>query len=88
MIFISILVMIVAMALPSSSFQQSPVLLSRTNAICLIYAGVLAFNTLYIQPIGSGIGTYSGFYVANTVNQFIETFLLLKAKLLILRIRL
>ena len=79
MIFISILVMIVAMALPSSSFQQSPVLLSRTNAICLIYAGVLAFNTLYIQPIGSGIGTYSGFYVANTVNQFIETFLLLTA---------
>ena len=79
MIFISILVMIVALALPSTSLQQSPVLINRTNTICLIYAGMLAYNTLYIQPIGSGISSYSGFYVANTVTQYMEMFLIFTA---------
>lgn len=79
MIFISILVMIVAMALPSTSLQQSPVLINRINVICLIYAGILAYNTLYIQSIGSSIGVYSGFYVANTVTQYMEMFLIFTA---------
>ena len=79
MIFISILVMIVAMALPSTSLQQSPVLISRTIVISLIYAGVLVFNTLDIQSIGSSIGIYSGFYVANAVTQYMEMFLILTA---------
>ena len=34
----------------------------RISAISLTYAGVLAFNTLYIQSIGSGIGLYSGLF--------------------------
>ena len=76
MIFISILIMIVALALPSTSLQQTPILFSRISAISLIYAGMLAFNTLYIQSIGSGIGTYSGFYVANFITQSIEMFLM------------
>ena len=73
MIFISILVMIVAMALPSTSLQQSPVLISRTIVISLIYAGVLVFNTLDIQSIGSSIGIYNGLFQFSFVS-IIDTF--------------
>ena len=58
MIFISIMILIVAIALQS----LSPVILSRISAIVFIYAGVLSFNAFYIQSIGSGIGIYSGLF--------------------------
>jgi NADH-ubiquinone oxidoreductase chain 2 len=60
MIFISILILIVAIALPSINKLISPILLARISSIVFIYAGVLSFNALYIQSIGSGIGIYSG----------------------------
>ena len=60
MILLSILFLIVAMALPSFNKHISPILFTRLATIVLIYSGVLAFNTFYIQSIGSGIGVYSG----------------------------
>lgn len=43
------------------------VLLTRISAIVFIYAGVLSFNALDIQSIGSGIGIFSGLLHATTV---------------------
>ena len=45
-------------------------ILVRISSIVLIYAGVLLISTFYIQPIGSGIGIYSGLFQA--INQFME----------------
>ena len=75
MIFISIMILIVAIALKS----LSPVLLTRISAIVFIYAGVLSLNALDIQSIGSSIGIYNRFYVANAVTQYLEMFLILTA---------
>ena len=62
----------------------SPVILSRISAIVFIYAGVLAFNTFYIQAIGSGIGIYSGFFQVSTVSQLFDIFLFFIAGLILI----
>ena len=75
MIFISILILIVAIALPSINKLISPILLTRISSIIFIYAGALSLNALYIQSIGSGIGIYSGLFQITTVSQLIDTFI-------------
>nr|YP_009517143.1 NADH dehydrogenase subunit 2 [Asterophora parasitica]AYE93055.1 NADH dehydrogenase subunit 2 [Asterophora parasitica] len=84
MIFISILTLIVAKALPSLNNNLSSVYFTRISAIVFVYAGVLSFNTLYIQSIGSGIGIYSGLFQVTVISQFIEVFLLLIGSLILI----
>lgn len=84
MIFLSILILIVAKALPSCNTNLSSILFTRISAIIFIYAGVLSFNTLYIQSIGSGIGIYSGLFHVTTVSQLIEVFLLIIGSLILI----
>ena len=75
MIFISILILIVAIALPSINKLISPILFTRISSIVFLYAGALSLNALYIQSIGSGIGIYSGLFQITTVSQLIDTFI-------------
>jgi len=60
MIFISVLILIVVIAIPSFKRQFSPIFLIRISSIIFLYTGALSFNAFYIQLIGSGIGIYSG----------------------------
>nr|YP_010697857.1 NADH dehydrogenase subunit 2 [Phellinidium ferrugineofuscum]WCF76818.1 NADH dehydrogenase subunit 2 [Phellinidium ferrugineofuscum] len=76
MIFLSLLLIIVAIALPSFKTQLSPLILTRITTIILIYSGALAFNALYIQSIGSGIGIYSGLFHITTISQQLDIFIL------------
>nr|YP_009652985.1 hypothetical protein [Taiwanofungus camphoratus]QCG70023.1 hypothetical protein [Taiwanofungus camphoratus]UKQ56098.1 hypothetical protein [Taiwanofungus camphoratus]WRO45224.1 hypothetical protein [Taiwanofungus sp. YW-2023a] len=69
MIFLSILILIVAIALPSINKNISSALYLRIVSIILIYAGALAFNALYIQSIGSGIGIYSDLFHVTLASQ-------------------
>jgi NADH-ubiquinone oxidoreductase chain 2 len=84
MIFISILTLIVAKALPSLNNNLSSIYFTRISAIIFIYAGVLSFNSLYIQSIGSGIGIYSGLFHITQVSQLIEFFFLIIASLILI----
>jgi NADH-ubiquinone oxidoreductase chain 2 len=84
MIFISILILIVAIALPSFNKQVSPILFTRISSIIFIYAGALSFNALYIQSIGSGIGIYSGLFHVTIISQFLEVFLLIIGSLILI----
>lgn len=72
MLFLSILLLIMVMAIPSLKKQISPILFQRLSSIILIYAGVLSFNALYIQSIGSGIGIYSGLFHVTFISQIID----------------
>jgi NADH-ubiquinone oxidoreductase chain 2 len=76
MMLISILILIVAMALPSINRGISSNFYVRISAISLIFAGVLSFNAMYIQSIGSGIGIYSGLFQVSIISGLLETFLL------------
>ena len=84
MIFISILILIVAIALPSFNKHLSPILFSRISSIIFLYAGVLSFNALYIQSIGSGIGIYSGLFHVTFVSQLLEVFLFIIGSLILI----
>lgn len=75
MIFISLLILIVAIAIPSIRFNLSPNLFIRLTAIIFIYAGGLALNALYIQSIESGVGLYSGLFHVTVTSQIIDIFL-------------
>ena len=78
MIVITILLFIVAMSLPSFQNSISTVSFSiRISTLSFIYAGALAFNALYIQEIGSGIGIYSGLFQVTSFSQYIDIFILL-----------
>ena len=83
MVFISILIFIVALSLPSLKKQLSPSFFIRVSSITFIYAAVLSFNTVYIQSIGSGIGIYSGLFFISSFSQSFDTFILLTASLIL-----
>ena len=75
MIFLSILILIVAVALPSIKEQLTPVIFTRVTSITFIYALSISLNALYIQSIGSGIGLYSGLFHITLLSQFFDLFL-------------
>ena len=78
MLFISLLIQIVALALHSNTNFNivTPLLFTRIAAIVFIYSGALSFNALYIQLIGSGIGIYSGLFHVTIVSQFLDLFII------------
>jgi NADH-ubiquinone oxidoreductase chain 2 len=73
MIFISLLILIVAMAL----FSEHNMQYNRISALILFYAGALTLNALYIQSIGSGIGIYGGLFQITIISQFFDLFIYL-----------
>jgi NADH-ubiquinone oxidoreductase chain 2 len=77
MIFFSLLIFIVVIALSSKQHTYNMPIYNRISAIILFYAGALAFNAYYIQSIGSGIGIYSGLFQVTLITQFMDTFLLI-----------
>jgi len=84
MIFLSILIIIVAIALPSYKQNLFLVLIIKISAIIFIYFAALAFNALYIQSIGSGIGIYSGLFHVTIISQIYYIILFILAALIAL----
>ena len=83
MIFMSILILIVAIALPLINRNLTSILYARITSILFIYAGALAFNAFYIQSIGSGIGVYSGLFQITQISQLFDSFICLIGSLII-----
>ena len=84
MIFLSILILIVAFALPSLKQRITYVLYARISSIIFIYAGALALNAFYIQSIGSGIGIYSGLFQVTAITQLLDVFILIIGALILI----
>jgi NADH-ubiquinone oxidoreductase chain 2 len=74
MIFISIITLIAAKALPLFK-KISSIHISRIASIIFIYTGACSFNCFYIQSIGSGIGIYNGLFQITPITQLMEIFL-------------
>jgi NADH-ubiquinone oxidoreductase chain 2 len=86
MLFISILISIMVMAISSLKTKITPILFQRMSSIILIYAGALSLNALYIQSIGSGIGIYSGLFHVTFISQLLDIFIyIIGAAILIAR---
>jgi hypothetical protein len=84
MIFMSILTLIVAKALPLFNKQISSIHFTRIASIIFIYTGAITLNCLYIQSIGSGIGIYSGLFHITQISQLIEIFLFIIGGLILI----
>jgi NADH-ubiquinone oxidoreductase chain 2 len=74
MIFISIITLIAAKALPLFH-KISSIHISRIASIIFIYTGAISVNCLYIQSIGCGLGIYSGLFHITPISQLMEIFL-------------
>nr|WVH38022.1 NADH dehydrogenase subunit 2 [Ganoderma leucocontextum] len=84
MIFLSILILIVAIALPSINQNIRSILYVRISSIIFIYAGALAFNAFYFQSIGSGIGIYSGLFQVTTISQLLDILILVIGSIILI----
>ena len=73
MIFLSLLILIVAIALPSINKNISSISYIRICSIIFIYSGALILNALFIQSIGSGIGMYSDLFHVTVISQLLDT---------------
>nr|YP_009504212.1 NADH dehydrogenase subunit 2 [Lactarius hatsudake]AWX52909.1 NADH dehydrogenase subunit 2 [Lactarius hatsudake] len=84
MMFISIMILIVAIALPSINRNISPNLYLRISSLLLFYTGALAFNAFYIQSIGSGIGIYSGLFQITLFTQLFDIVIVLTGSVILI----
>jgi NADH-ubiquinone oxidoreductase chain 2 len=77
MIIFSIIILIVAKALPVLNTKIYSIHVTRITTIVFLFSGALTLNILNLENIGSGIGVYSGFFQVTTISQLIEIFLFL-----------
>ena len=82
--FFSIMILIVAIALPSINRNISPNLYLRISSLLLLYTGALAFNAFYIQSIGSGIGIYSGLFQITLFTQLFDIVIVLTGSVILI----
>jgi|SwirhirootsSR3_FD_contig_81_1352853_length_1900_multi_6_in_0_out_0_1 NADH-ubiquinone oxidoreductase chain 2 len=82
MVLISILIMILVIAL--SSLRITAIYFNRIAIILLLYSGVLAYNTLYTGPVGSGVGVFGGLFQVTTITQSMDVFIYLVGALVLL----
>ena len=83
MIFISLLILIVAIALKPIYIELNPKIITRITSLIFIYSAALSFNVLYFQNIGRGIGIFSGLFEITLVSQYIDIFLFIIAALIL-----
>ena len=84
MMFISIMILIVAIALPSINRNISPNLYLRISSLLLLYTGALTFNAFYIQSIGSGIGIYNGLFQITLFTQLFDIVIVLTGSIILI----
>jgi NADH-ubiquinone oxidoreductase chain 2 len=75
MVIFSIIILIVAKALPVLNTKIYSIHVTRITTIVFLFSGALTFNTLNLENLGTGIGVYSGLFQVTTISQLIEIFL-------------
>ena len=77
MIFITILTLIVAKALPVIKSNLSTIHFTRISSLVFFFSAILSIQILNINSIGSGIGLYSGLFHITQINLIFEIFILI-----------
>jgi NADH-ubiquinone oxidoreductase chain 2 len=84
MMSLSILIFTVAYALPLINKQLCSIHFIRLVSMVLLLSGLLSFNTLYLQSIGTGIGIYSGLFHITNIGVTMELFLLVIGSIILI----
>ena len=82
MILISVLILIVSIAL--FTLQVTAINFNRIAIIILLYSGVLSYNTLYTELVGSGVGVFGGLFQVTTLIQSFDIFIYLAGILVLI----
>ena len=83
MLTLCILIFIIAFAINYKQVNQSFFFL-RIGSLIFALTGVISFNSLYIQSIGSGMGIYSGLFQVTSITQFFDLFIFVMAFFILL----
>jgi NADH-ubiquinone oxidoreductase chain 2 len=83
MIITSLLIIILVTALPSFFKILPENCYNRISAIILLFSAILAFNTLSMESIGSGIAIYGGLFHITVISQFMDIVLFTIASLIL-----
>ena len=81
MIFLNILIFMIGFSIDSIKTHISPTLFLRICSLSFVYAAILAFNSLYVNSIVSGIGIYSGLFLVSSFSQTFDFLILITASL-------
>src|ERR1700722_1190407 len=82
MILLSILLF--SAVVPLTSVHMSSHVFNRLAILVLLYSSVLAWNMLYLEPIGVGLGIYGGLSHVTLLSQAFDTFILACASIILL----
>lgn len=83
MIFLSLLILIVAIALPSINKNISSNTYIRISSIILLYSGLLSLNAINIPSMGTGIGIFNGLFHITLISQLMDCFLFVIGSLIL-----
>lgn len=83
MIFFSILIFIVAIAIPSLNNNISSNNYIRISSIILLYSGLLALNAINIPALGSGFSLFNGLFHVTLISQLMDCFIFIIGSLIL-----
>lgn len=75
MIFFSIIILIMAIALPSLNKSISTNIYIRISSIILLYSGLLSLNVINVPAVGPGIGIFNGLFHVTLISQLMDCFI-------------
>jgi NADH-ubiquinone oxidoreductase chain 2 len=72
------------MTIPLASTYLSTILIHRIAFLILLFSSLLAYNTLYVIPLSSGIGILGGLFQTTLLSQSLEIFILIIGSIILL----
>ena len=65
------------MTIPLASSYLSTILIHRIAFLIVLFSSLLAYNTLYVVPLSTGIGLLGGLFQTSILSQSLEIFILI-----------
>jgi len=74
------------MTIPLASTYLSTILIHRIAFLILLFSSLLAYNTLYVVPLSTGVGLLGGLFQTSILSQSLEIFILIIGSIILLLI--
>jgi NADH-ubiquinone oxidoreductase chain 2 len=85
MLVLGIIILQLAIALTTrGAVQMRAICFNRLAVLILVYSSLLAFNTLYVEGIATGVASYAGVFHVTLLSQSFDCFLLACAAIILL----
>jgi NADH-ubiquinone oxidoreductase chain 2 len=78
------LLFILVLSIPSASLYLSTILIHRIAFLILLFSSLLAYNTLYVVPLSTGVGLLGGLFQTTILSQSLEIFILIIGSIILL----